>query len=187
MAQALQRAMPQVADARKVASPNRTPSAQLAGDAVPGGRIPNTALQLVDAKGRLVGRYHQFAVVLPFRGQLLTLPLQGDWNEQLQRPNSSGFTWARVGLFYATPDCTGQAYFWTSAVGTRYAAATVLDDGQYYAYIGEPGKAVNVTIASYFDSNANGCYPYAADGQPYMALTDVVPLASLGQPPFMLK
>jgi hypothetical protein len=187
LAQHAPRPVPDTATLPRVVSPNHTPSAQLAGPATIGGRIPGSAVAVVDANGKTIGRYIGDALILPYAGELIAMQLQPDWNDTLGKPNSGGFSWTRYGLFYVSTDCSGTPYFWTASYGTRYNGVTVNDGGQFYAYIGEPAKAQAVTIQSYYDFTAANCHPYTAPTQPFMALSTVVALGRLGTPPFFLR
>lgn len=72
------------------------------------------AADLYDSAGKAVGQYKGDSVVIQYNNQPVRIYTDGHWDYSQGRPVSSGLTWKHVPVYYATADCTGQAYLPTA-------------------------------------------------------------------------
>jgi hypothetical protein len=174
----------------RVASPNRTLSSTLAATSkakVGGDHVSTTALVLVDATGKTLGRFSgSYSLILPYNNQFLNVYLGSDYDYVNKKYNSTGFAFSPNSVFYTTSDCTGTAYQSFQTPGTQYVTFTVLDAGQYFLYIGDSANSVNTTVLSVFGSAPGACFSTNFT-QPLIPLTTVIPASQIGTPPFFLK
>jgi hypothetical protein len=178
---------------RAVSSPNRMPSSTLTAqhrEDSDGDRTSTDALILVDSTGKTVGRYVSAsgysAVLLPYKRDLMAIPLSADFDAK-GNIISGGLTWANTNFGYSTPDCTGTPYYGITPFGTRYIGFPVKDAGQYYAYVGDTTRLVSVDVHSSYDFLTSTCYKTDFGILSLMPLSVVLPLSSIGTPLFYLK
>lgn len=188
---------------QKVLSPNRTPSKTLAmsskGDMHKrhGDRsmqADNAAIQWIDSSGKTMGRaIGDYAILTTFDNQFATLTRLGaDTSCDANRVctfASNGAKWSEfVSVYYTTADCTGTPYSLSGAVGTPYLGVPVTDSGGTYLYFFKAVDTRRVTLQSRYGND--GCFaigsraPLSTDATP---VSDVVPAAMYGTPPFFLK
>ncbi|SNS93056.1 hypothetical protein SAMN06265795_109115 [Noviherbaspirillum humi] len=163
---------------------------------------------LVDSTGREVGRFKGDSVTVLYSGQVVRIYVDAHWDYTQGRPLSSGLTWKHVPLYYATADCSGQAYMGTSptapvasgaaapaagapytqpAYGSHFLFAPSKVGTAWTAYIsGENPTFQQVAIQSerQYDGSC------AAKSYPNLWVTPVVTQTGLeiyGVPPFYVK
>ena len=160
------------------------------------------APDLYDSTGKAIGQYKGDSVVIPYSNQTVRVYLDNHWDYGAGRPLSSGVTWKYVPVYYATPDCTGQAYIGSGAgtpagtppstatgpaYGSQYVVAPNKQGNQWTAYV----SAANPTYTQYpLQSERQYDGSCAAKSQPSLWTTPVqttVPLNTYGTPPFYIR
>ncbi|MDB5854786.1 MAG: hypothetical protein JWR22_2827 [Herminiimonas sp.] len=147
----------------------------------------------VDGAGKIIGRVVPQPATANIAGVLVSYQTESvafalTLDQDAGTPRSTGFKWVQGVIFFATGDCTGQAYIiQTSAVGqggARWAMA-LAQGNQWTGYVSLPNAAFQTTtFASVL--NATGCHPTSSGG-PALPVAASFPLDALGIPPFFMK
>jgi len=164
---------------------------------------------LYDSTGKAVGQYKGDSVIISYNNQPVRIYTDAHWDYSQGRPVSSGLTWKHVPVYYATPDCTGQAYLGTSptaptgqggqtqttgpaytapAYGSQYLVAPSKQGTDWTAYV----SAQNPTYSQQYPIQSERQYDgsCAAKSYPNIWVTPAqttVPLATYGVPPFYAR
>lgn len=110
-----------------------------------GGTTKSTAaLALFDATGKQVGRLSEEKVVTTLASKQVWLTVR------VQEDDDTKVVWFDVPLYFATADCTGQAYASPNrAIGATVGAIAKTADGKYFAYL-PVGSAITTNLISLY-------------------------------------
>jgi len=197
---------------KPVPSPNRTTFSSLAasGAKLPGGGggvgpSSSAAITVVDAGGKLVGRWMMplysyswgYAVLIPYNGQFMTAAISPHYS--VNGAPSGALDWGiQYGqLFYESADCTGNPTVSVMPSGVNYSGVPAADNtGRFMLVADNRTLAVKQIHSVYYfaEGQAGVCGTYIdRDGMPnpqrmYVAsVLGTVPLSSFGVAPLSLK
>lgn len=181
-----------------VGSPNRVPVDAMAAPGRHRGIEPDLhreALQVVDGKGRVLGRLEgadlsrDFGVTVNYKGELASVPL-GPVYSGIPFPSpNGGLTWPPFQVIhYTSGDCSGDAYLPPSSPGTNYIGRGLVENGKNYILIGNMTRARQVNLGSRFDIEHQQCIQ--VDGRPLIVAVPVEASENIDRiatPPFYVK
>lgn len=182
----------------RISSPNRT-TLQAAAAASGGGGgskgIATAPLNIVDADGKIVGRYatspswgYGPVVALAYNGQTMLTTLDVAVDPTL---GALGFTWAdptgnSKQTVYSSADCSGAAYIHQSYLGSPYLGMSVIEAGQMYVVVAET-RPLFVSLSSVFEHANSACFSFSPFSGGVFPVVATLPANQFGIPPFSVR